>query len=133
MTISEFLVTIESNMPHDIPDSTIINWINILEDSVYSSIVGTLNTEPFISDDGLSERERIKPEFKTIDKANEQTLSLLDFGFRWLSLYEYFVYAQICILKEEFAKSNNYIYLYNSVLDDFISFYFSRVKTDKRW
>lgn len=133
MTVAEFLSVIENNMPNDVADGSIINWINVLEDSIYASIIGSLNTEPFIDDDGLKEREHIKPEIKTLENATTQSLSLMDFGYRWLQLYEYFVYAQISILKEEFGKANNYIALYNSLLDDFLAFYFSRASYDKAW
>lgn len=120
-------------MPNDIAEQSIINWINILEDDVYSRVIGNLNTDPFISDDGLAERTRFKPEVKTLDNAEEQELSLLSFGIRWQLLYEYFIYAQISLLKEEFGKGNNYIQLYNSLVDEFFSFYNSRYVTDRKW
>lgn len=133
MYVSELLATVSSNMPSDISDGSIINWINILEDDVYSRVIGNLNTDPFISDDGLSSRERYRPDFKTLALAEEQDLSLLDFGIRWQMLYEYFIYAQIALLKEEFGKGNNYIQLYNTLVDEFFAFYNSRYKADKGW
>ncbi len=133
MKVSELLATVSANMPSDIEDGSIINWINILEDDVYSRVINNLNMDPFISDDGLTSRERFKPEIKNLDKAEEQELSLLGFGIRWGLLYEYFIYAQIALLKEEFGKGNNYIQLYNSLADDFYSMYNSRFKTDRDW
>ena len=120
-------------MPSDISDGSIVNWINVLEDDVYSRVVGNLNLEPYISDDGLSSKERYKPEVKTIDDAEIQELSLLSFGIRWQLLYEYFIYAQIALLKEEFGKGNNYTQLYNSLVDDFFAYYNSRYKAEKGW
>lgn len=133
MYVSELLAVVSNNMPSDIADGSIINWINILEDIIYSKIVGRLNTEPYISDDGLEERERFKPELKTLEKANEQELELMKFGIRWLMMYEYYIYAQIALLKEEFGKGNNYIMLYNTLFDEFFAFYNSRYKTDRKW
>ena len=133
MYVAELLAIVSDNMPSDISDGSIINWINILEDSIYSKIVGNLNTEPFISEDGLSERERYKPELKTLEKSQEQELELEQFGYRWIVMYEYYIYAQISLLKEEFGKANNYIALYNSLLDEFFAFYNSRYKTDRDW
>ena len=133
MYVAELLATVSANMPSDISDGSIINWINILEDDVYSRVIGNLNTEPFISEDGLSERERFKPDVNTLELAEEQELSLLTFGIRWQLLYEYFIYAQIALLKEEFGKGNNYIQLYNSLVDEFFSFYNSRYVTDREW
>ena len=133
MYVAELLATVSANMPSDISDGSIINWINILEDDVYSRVIGNLNTEPFISEDGLSERERFKPDVNTLELAEEQELSLLTFGIRWQLLYEYFIYAQIALLKEEFGKGNNYIQLYNSLMDEFYSFYNSRYKSDRDW
>lgn len=133
MFVSELLATVSNNMPSDISDGSIINWINILEDDVYSRVVGNLNLDTFISDDGLSERDRYKPDMKTLALAESQELSLLTYGIRWQLLYEYFIYAQISLLKEEFGKGNNYIQLYNSLVDDFYTFYNSRHKADKGW
>lgn len=133
MKVAELLATVGSNMPSDVSDGSIINWINILEDDIYSRVVSNLNTDPFISDDGLSERDRYKPTVKTLENAEEEELSLLAFGIRWQLLYEYYIYAQISLLKEEFGKANNYIALYNSLIDDFLAFYNSRYKTERKW
>ena len=47
MYVSELLATVSNNMPSDISDGSIINWINILEDDVYSRVISNLNTEAF--------------------------------------------------------------------------------------
>lgn len=133
MYVSELLATVSNNMPSDISDGSIINWINILEDDVYSRVISNLNTEPFISEDGLSERDRYKPDIKTLDQAEIQELELIKFGLRWQLMYEYFIYAQISLLKEEFGKGNNYIQLYNSLADEFFAFYNSRYQTKREW
>ena len=48
-------------------------------------------------------------------------------------MYEYYIYGQISLLKEEFGKGNNYIMLYNTLYDEFFAFYNSRYKTDRNW
>ena len=133
MKVSELLATVSANMPSDIEDGSIINWINYLEDDLYSRIIGNLNLEPFISDEGMEERLRYKPTRKKLETATEDDLSIEVFGYRWLLLYEYYIYTQISLLKEEFGKANNYIMLYNTMLDDFFAFYNSRYKTDRDW
>ena len=133
MYVAELLAIVSDNMPSDISDGSIINWINVLEDTVYSKVVSNLDVLPYISDDGLSERERYKPELKTLENAEMQQLDLEKFGYRWIIMYEYYIYAQISLLKEEFGKANNYIALYNSLLDEFFAFYNSRYKTDRDW
>lgn len=133
MKVAEFLATVSNNMPSDVPDGSIINWINALEDDLYTKVIGSLNVVPFISEDGLVEAERYKPVIKTLDLAETQDLSLIAFGIRWSMMYEYYVYAQIALLKEEFAKFNNYIALYNSLINEFYTFYNSRYKTDRDW
>lgn len=133
MKAAELLAITSNNMPSDISDGSIINWINILEDMVYSTVIDGLIEGPYISEDGLAARERYKPIIKTLEAAEETELSLMAFGSRWIILYEYFVYAQISLLKEEFGKANNYIMLYNSMLDDFYKFYNSRYQTKREW
>jgi hypothetical protein len=133
MNVSELLATISENMPSEIPDGSMINWINYLEDDIYSTIVGNLKKDPHISDDELEERTRYKPTLKTLDEAEISRLNLQDFGYRWLLLYEYYIYSQIALLREEFGKANNYIMLYNSMRDDFFAFYNSRYQTDRDW
>lgn len=133
MKVAELLATVSANMPSDIEDGSIINWINYMEDDIYSRIVGKRNMDTKISSDGLSEAERYKPTLKTIDNAEDQDLELEKFGIRYLQMYEYYIYGQIALLKEEFAKGNNYLALYNAKLDDFFAFYNSRYKTDRDW
>lgn len=133
MKVAELLATVSNNMPSDIADGSIINWINALEDELYTKVVGSLNTDPFISEDGLAEATKYKPIIKTLELADAQDLSLIAFGIRWSMMYEYYVYAQIALLKEEFAKFNNYIALYNSLINEFYTFYNSRYKTDRDW
>lgn len=133
MYVAELLAIVSDNMPSDISDGSIINWINVLEDTVYSKVVSNLDVLPYISDDGLSERERHKPELKTLENAEMQQLDLEKFGYRWIIMYEYYIYSQISLLKEEFSKANNYIALYNSLIDEFFAFYNSRYVTDREW
>lgn len=133
MKVAELLAIVSSNMPSDVSDGSIINWINYMEDDIYSRVIGNKNMNQFISEDGLSEATRYKPTVKTLDLAEEQDLDLEKFGIRYLQMYEYYIYAQIALLKEEFAKGNNYLTLYNAKLDDFFAFYNSRYKTDRDW
>lgn len=133
MKVAELLATVSANMPSDISDGSIINWINYMEDYIYHKIIGSLNTDPFISEDGLKEQDKYKPELKTLSMADTQELSLEKFGYRWLLMYEYYIYSQISMLKEEFGKASNYITLYNSMIDEFVAFYFSRYVTDRDW
>ena len=54
----------------------------------------------------------------------------------WLFRWDYYVVLYICsniLVKEEFGKANNYISLYNSLVDEFFSFYNSRYVTDREW
>ena len=133
MKVSELLATVSANMPSDIEDGSIINWINYMEDDLYGRIIGSLNMDPFIDDEGLSERLRYKPELKTLATAEIDDLSVAVFGYRWLVMYEYYIYAQIALIKEEFGKANNYIMLYNGIMDEFFAFYNSRYQTDRDW
>ncbi len=133
MYVAELLAIVSDNMPSDISDGSIINWINVLEDTIYSKVVNNLDVLPYISDDGLSERERYKPELKTLENAEMQQLDLEKFGYRWIIMYEYYIYSQISLLKEEFGKANNYISLYNSLIDEFFAFYNSRYQTKREW
>lgn len=133
MYVAELIATIDNNMPNDIADGSIINWVNFLEDYIYQKVIGSLNIDPFISEDGLSERDKYKPDLKTLDLADTQTLALEEFGYRWIQMYEYYIYAQISMLKEEFGKANNYIMLYNSLVDEFVALYFSRYKSERDW
>lgn len=133
MKVAELLAIVSDNMPSDVSDGSIINWINYMEDEIYSIIVGNLRTDPNITTDGLSETTRYKPLTKTLDLAETQDLELENFGIRWIQMYEYYIYAQIALLKEEFGKGNNYIMLYNTKLDDFFKFYNSRYQTSRDW
>lgn len=134
MKVSELITTVYENMPNDIAEQSIINWINYMEDEIYSNIIGTLNTEPHISEDGLSESSlKYKPDVKTLILKDTQELSLGAFGNRWHLMYEYYIYAQISLLKEEFGKGNNYISLYNNMVDEFVQMYFSRYKSNREW
>ncbi len=133
MKVAELLATVSDNMPSDISDGSIVNWINYMEDDIYSRIVGNKNMNQLTAYDGLSEAERYKPIVKTMDNAEEVDLELEKFGIRYIQMYEYYIYGQIALLKEEFAKGNNYLALYNAKLDDFFAFYNSRYKTDRDW
>lgn len=108
MKVAELITTINNNMPNDIAESTFLNWINVLEDTMYSKYIK-------VSD---------KPELKTISNIGTDELSLVEHGIRWLMLYEYFIYSQICILNEEYGKANNYFMLQNGLIDEFVQYYY---------
>ena len=40
MKVAELLATVSANMPSDISDGSIINWINYMEDYIYHKIIG---------------------------------------------------------------------------------------------
>jgi|GEM_PF-3320748 len=117
MTVAELIGLVCGNMPNAIPESSFVNWINILEDSIYSTYI----------------KDREKPEPKKVENMGTDELALeKDFGLRWRLIYEYYLYAQICILNEEFAKANNYIFLYNEQVNEFVKFYYSNMENEVR-
>lgn len=112
MTVAELIGLVCSNMPNAIPESSFVNWINILEDSIYSTYVV----------------DKDKPNEKLVENIGRDELAIeKDFGLRWRLLYEYYLYAQICILNEEFGKANNYLMLYNNTVDEFTRHYYANV------
>lgn len=95
-------------MINDTNPSVIINWINVLEDTIYSKFA----------------TDHEKPDPKTLEGMGMEELSLLEFGHRWIQLYEFYIYGQLCLVREEYGKANNYFILYNSMIDEFVMFYF---------
>ena len=88
MKVAEFITMINEIMPNDVDESMFINWVNVLEDTIY---------EKFIHD-------RVKPTLKTLQNISVDNLDLMTFGYRWLKIYEYFVLGQVSIRYEEFNK-----------------------------
>lgn len=111
MKVSELITIINNNMPNDVNESSFVNWINILEDTIHSKFIRVA--------DG--------PILKTIENLGTDKLYLYTYGHRWISIYEYFIYGQICILNEEFGKANNYLMLYNNLVDEFVQYYYAIV------
>lgn len=117
MNVSELINYVQKIMPTDLEDSIYIEWINILESNMYID---------YISKGDLEDFERVEPTIKTIAKGSEK-LYLTKYGTRWNQIYYYFLFAQISIILEEFSKANNYIALYNSTVDEFVSYYFPKM------
>jgi len=116
MVVSELITMVRDIMPNDVSESTFVSWINILEDTMY---------EKFMHD-------KVKPTIKTVRTMSTDTLSLLEYGYRWVTLYQYYVYGQISLMNEEFGKANNYFMLYNSLIDDFVQQYFPKLDNTTR-
>ena len=108
MTVAELITIVNNNMPNDIHESSIVNWVNILEDTMYSKFIKMAE----------------KPKLKSVENIGADELALYQFGHRWVLLYEYFVYGQICLLNEEYGKANNYFMLYNNLIDEFVQYYY---------
>ena len=108
MTVSELITSINNVMINDVTPSTIVNWINILEDTIYTNFA----------------TDHDKPTAKTLESMGSDELSLLEFGHRWIQMYELYIYGQLCLVREEYGKANNYFMLYNSMIDEFVMFYF---------
>ena len=116
MKVAEFITMINEIMPNDVDESMFINWVNVLEDTIY---------EKFIHD-------RVKPTLKTLQNISVDNLDLMAFGYRWLKIYEYFVLGQVSIRYEEFNKANNYFMLYNSLIDEFAQQYLPTIHNTVR-
>ena len=116
MNVSELITIINNNMPNDMNESSFVNWINILEDTIHSKFIRIA--------DG--------PILKTIENLGTDELYLYVHGHRWISIYEYFIYGQICMLNEEFGKANNYLMLYNNLVDEFVQYYYPIVENPVR-
>jgi len=116
MVVSELITMVRDIMPNDVSESTFVSWVNILEDTMY---------EKFMHD-------KVKPTIKTVRTMSTDTLSLLEYGYRWVTLYQYYVYGQISLMNEEFGKANNYFMLYNSLIDDFVQQYFPKLDNTTR-
>lgn len=86
MKVAELLATVSNNMPSDVSDGSIINWINYMEDEIYSNIIGNKNINQRVSGDGLSEADRYGPLSKNLDEAEDQDLELAQFGIRLIML-----------------------------------------------
>lgn len=116
MTVAELITMIDNIMPNDVDENDIIRWINVLEDTIY---------EKFVKDSP-------KPALKTLANISSDTLSLMDYGYRWVTIYEYFIYGQISMVNEEYGKSNNYFQLYNAMVDEFMQQYFPKLENTTR-
>ena len=95
MKVSELIVYIANVMPNDMPESSIVSWVNILEDTIY---------EKFILD-------KEKPTPKTVRTIGTDELSLMEFGYRWVQIYQFYICGNISLQNEEFGKANNYFML----------------------
>ena len=119
MKVSQLIGMVNSLMPNDAEEVMFVSWINILEDTIF---------QKFIVD-------KDKPPAKTIQGIGSDELALLDYGYRWVTIYQYYIMGQISLLYEEFGKANNYFMLYNSMVDEFVQQYFpsmdNTVRTDR--
>ena len=125
MKVAELLTLVSNNTPNSIPDSTLIQYINNLEESIYSEIIPALNTTPY------PDIEAILPDKKTIADAATQDLALTEYGERWSELYEFYLYSRIALFNKDFEDYMNYGSAYNTMFDEFIRFYFSRRVTPR--
>lgn len=116
MHVAEFITQVNNKQPNDLTENNFVQWINILEDTMYSKHI--LDHE--------------KPEPKTLEGMGVEKLSILEFGYRWLLLYEYFILGQICLSIEEYGKANNYLMLYNSLIDEFVQYYYPKLPNTVR-
>lgn len=116
MTVAELITIVNNNMPNNMNELSIVNFVNILEDSIYSKFI----------------KDKEKPELKEIQNIGTDKLALCEYGQRWELMYEYFIYGQICLLNEEYGKANNYFMLYNSLVDEFVQFYFPIMTNEVR-
>ena len=131
MKVVELLTLVKANYPTAIQDGTLIHYINMLEDTIYSDIVGTLDIEPLTTGDPPIAREQYKPDKKTFELMHTQELALTDMGDRWAELYEYYLYSRMALLNKDFEDYQNYASVYNALHDDFVAFYFSRRSTPR--
>ena len=120
MTVAQLISIVQNTMPNDISESILLSWINIVEEIVYTEYA----------------KDKEKPIPKKIENIGQDNLSIVeDFGAKFEPLYEYYLYANICIYREEYGKANNYFLLYNSMIDEFVQYYFpimSNPVRDKR-
>lgn len=116
MKVSQLIGMVNSLMPNDVDESMFVSWINILEDTIF---------QKFIID-------KEKPPEKTLFNIGSDELALLDYGYRWVTIYQYYIMGQISLLYEEFGKANNYFMLYNSMVDEFVQQYYPKVDNTVR-
>lgn len=137
MIVDELIKLVQLNYQTAITDSTLIHYINMLEDTIYSEVVGTLDNEPLtynigdVDGDGVEvlepkEREQYRPEEKTEAGRLTQTLDLTQFGKRWAELYEYYLYSRMALLNKDFEDYQNYAAFYNGLYDEFVAYYYRR-------
>jgi len=125
LKVAELLTLVSNNTPNSIPDSTLINYINNLEEAIYSEITQSLNITPY------PDIELVLPVEKTLADAATQDLALIEYGKRWSELYEFYLYSRIALFNKDFEDYQNYGAAYNELLDDFIKFFFSRRATPR--
>ena len=134
MKVVELLTLVKTNYPTAITDGTLIHYINMLEDMVYSEVIGVLDTDPLVIDsEPPTEREQYRPLKKTFEDIHEQELSLTALGDRWAELYEFYLYSRMALLNKDFEDYQNYAAMYNAIFNEFFRFYNSRRKSDKVW
>ena len=121
MKLVELLDYIDTMMPSEVEEKVVIGWLNAMEDKVYQEVISYEK----LRDSEIEHKE--KPIPMSLDDMDGD-LDLLDYGYRWIQLYQYYAFYQICLVHEEYGKANNYISLFNATLTDFIEFYFSRME-----
>jgi len=132
MKVVELLTLVKSNYPTAIQDGTLVHYINMLEDMVYSEIIGVLDTDPLVVDsEPPTQREQYRPTKKTLENIHTEELALTAMGDRWAELYEFYLYSRMALLNKDFEDYQNYASVYNALHDDFVAFYFSRRSTPR--
>lgn len=125
MKLIEVLEYIDNMMPNEVDEKDIIGWLNTMESMVYQEIISSEKLRD-------SNIEYKKEPIPMTQNDIEKPLDLMEYGHRWVELYQYFAFAQICIIHEEYGKANNYISLFNNSMTNFVKFYFSRMETPIR-
>lgn len=128
MKVIELLTLVKTNYPTAIQDGTLIHYINMLEDTLYSDVIGTLDTDPLTEEveEVPTERDQYRPVKKTIEEIHTQDLELTKLGDRWAELYEYYLYSRMALLNKDFEDYQNYAAFYNGLYDEFVAYYYRR-------
>jgi hypothetical protein len=117
--VAELITMVGNIMPNDIDENDFVRWVNVIEDTIYQKFI----------------KDMPKPTLKTLQTISSDELSLLQYGYRWVTIYEYYIYGQISLSYQEFGKANNYFMLYNSMIDEFVQQYFpildNTIRTDR--
>lgn len=103
----------------------------------------------FLNDDGTIDNKwgdctlkifhKYTPTVKTNENANYLNLNLMNYGYQWIELYEYYCSYKANLKMEEFQVANNFANLYNEAVVNFElhlrknEYNRSVKKVEKRW